>query len=330
MKTKNRILIVLFLMIVLDLVWIAVDTKKNPIGNQIWYRSGELITCRLNPGEYVDNGVAYRINENGFRVNLLAEKDAEKNKTIVCFGDSNTYGSNNQIEDTWPDLLNKQLGDYRIINAGIPGHTATQGLDRFGRDVIKNNPSFVFIFFGINDSILTVVTEKQQYQLKLNPHEKKYPIYKRSVYYRVYLKLKRKLTNYHANVRKQISANADLIVKVSDKQFKENLLEMISILKAKEIQPVLIVFNPMSINSFIKNVNDRKEQIVIFDKRRDVVRSISKKLGIPLIDLEYLFKKNNTNIKKLIHDDGIHLNKAGCKLLADSAYLLIQKLEGGK
>lgn len=51
-------------------------------------------------------------------------------KTIVCFGDSNTYGYNSKTmdrfstEERWTCLLQKNLGDnYRVMEEGLEGRT---------------------------------------------------------------------------------------------------------------------------------------------------------------------------------------------------------------
>jgi len=53
-------------------------------------------------------------------------------KTVLCFGDSNTWGANpadgerHAYEDRWPIVLQNELGeDYLIIAEGLNGRTAT-------------------------------------------------------------------------------------------------------------------------------------------------------------------------------------------------------------
>lgn len=42
---------------------------------------------------------------------------------------------------------------FNIINAGISGTTAPQGLERLERDVLSHNPDLVVICFGLNDAM---------------------------------------------------------------------------------------------------------------------------------------------------------------------------------
>ena len=54
-------------------------------------------------------------------------------RTILCYGDSNTWGSDPETgdrfpEDTrWPGVLRRALGDgYRVIEEGLPGRTTVR------------------------------------------------------------------------------------------------------------------------------------------------------------------------------------------------------------
>ncbi|HPK63292.1 MAG TPA: G-D-S-L family lipolytic protein, partial [Sphaerochaeta sp.] len=50
-------------------------------------------------------------------------------KTILCYGDSNTYGSNPgggrwEYDKRWPGILSSLLGDgYYVIEEGLGGRT---------------------------------------------------------------------------------------------------------------------------------------------------------------------------------------------------------------
>jgi len=67
--------------------------------------------------------------------------------TMVCFGDSLTaFG-------TWPTVLQDTF-HTTVINAGVGGNTALQGLARFDTDVVPHSPELVFIGFGTNDQVI--------------------------------------------------------------------------------------------------------------------------------------------------------------------------------
>ncbi len=82
----------------------------------------------------------------------------DKETTIVCVGDSVTgvyYHTGGQR--AYPEMLElalKQIhpdAPIRVINAGISGHTTTDGLARLEQDVLKHRPTLVTISFGLND-----------------------------------------------------------------------------------------------------------------------------------------------------------------------------------
>ena len=93
---------------------------------------------------------------------------------IVAFGDSITGGI---LPYRWPSRLGRyaqgRFGKKRILaprsrwfNAGISGHTSTQGLARIERDVLAKKPDLVVVMFGMND-----VTRKNIDQFEKNLHE---------------------------------------------------------------------------------------------------------------------------------------------------------------
>lgn len=71
-------------------------------------------------------------------------------RTIICFGDSLTYGTGAGKEMNYPSQLSKMIG-RPVINAGVPGDTTTRALQRLERDVIAISPDLVLITLGGND-----------------------------------------------------------------------------------------------------------------------------------------------------------------------------------
>lgn len=90
-------------------------------------------------------------------------------KTIVCFGDSNTWGynadSDGRFDDTarWTSLLDGELGSsYRVIEEGLPGRTSVcedplfeglNGLSYLYPCLMSHSPlDMVVIMLGTNDT----------------------------------------------------------------------------------------------------------------------------------------------------------------------------------
>lgn len=86
--------------------------------------------------------------------------------TIVCLGDSVTgvYYHTGGYR-AYPEMLEVAIGQavpnakVKVINAGISGHSTTEGLARLDRDVLGKKPDLVTISFGLND--MTRVSEEQ-------------------------------------------------------------------------------------------------------------------------------------------------------------------------
>ncbi|GAB6094843.1 arylesterase [Desulfatiferula olefinivorans] len=70
--------------------------------------------------------------------------------TIVCFGDSLTFGTGAENGMSYPDQLSRMIG-RPVINAGVPGDTTRTALDRLSEDVLSKNPDIVLITLGGND-----------------------------------------------------------------------------------------------------------------------------------------------------------------------------------
>jgi lysophospholipase L1-like esterase len=71
-------------------------------------------------------------------------------KTIVCFGDSLTFGTGAVRGMDYPAQLARMI-PAAVINAGLPGETTQSALTRLQRDVLSHGPQAVLITLGGND-----------------------------------------------------------------------------------------------------------------------------------------------------------------------------------
>ena len=71
-------------------------------------------------------------------------------ESIICFGDSLTYGTGASQGMDYPSQLSRLIG-RPVINAGIPGDTTATALARLDRDVLSLSPRIVLITLGGND-----------------------------------------------------------------------------------------------------------------------------------------------------------------------------------
>ena len=100
-------------------------------------------------------------------IKRIAEKLFNENSVcIACLGDSVTHGyfashdgmhSNTDYEAVYHNRLRQKLNLYfsgksvSIINAGVGGDSAAQGLARLERDVLRCAPDLTVVCFGLND-----------------------------------------------------------------------------------------------------------------------------------------------------------------------------------
>lgn len=68
---------------------------------------------------------------------------------IIAFGDSLTYGYGAEYNESYPAVL-AELLDRNVINAGISGNTAQDGLNRI-EELDDYSPYMILIEFGAND-----------------------------------------------------------------------------------------------------------------------------------------------------------------------------------
>ena len=74
-------------------------------------------------------------------------------KSLYILSDSTGVGQFVSIHKTWPVLLAQYLeGRYIVQNMSKNGETSRQALERLYPDVLRYEPSIVYIQYGINDA----------------------------------------------------------------------------------------------------------------------------------------------------------------------------------
>lgn len=69
---------------------------------------------------------------------------------MLALGDSLTYGTGASPQTSYPSVL-AQLTGWKIINAGVPGETASQGCERLPLLLDEHKPALVLVLLGGND-----------------------------------------------------------------------------------------------------------------------------------------------------------------------------------
>jgi len=82
-----------------------------------------------------------------------------KGTTIICFGDSITWGYGVEPDESFPVLL-KEMLDRPVLNMGIDGDTTIEAMKRLETDVLERDPFLVIIEFSGNDFLRKIPKEE--------------------------------------------------------------------------------------------------------------------------------------------------------------------------
>lgn len=113
-----------------------------------WLREHPRLAAAAAAAVLVLGVLVLRSRDNSWRITNASPRGT----AIVAFGDSLTAGYQVPEADSYPAQLSRRIG-RPILNRGISGNTAAEGLARLEKDVLSEDPRVVLLALGANDML---------------------------------------------------------------------------------------------------------------------------------------------------------------------------------
>jgi len=310
-----------------------IDTLDGPG----MYYTHQYTAYGLKPG-YI-RGDFERINSLGFRG---AEFDFEKpagTYRIVAIGGSTTFGVYLPHTKTYPVYLQQELNErlrtdkIEVINAGLTGSTTAESLHRLFPQILPLNPNMVVIYHGYNDIFPRVFSNYQDdyyHFRRADPNNP--PGLTRFLVYRIILRALNPVAfneNYNLasivwqtkNLPDSDAVRTENFFNSDTNAFEENLANMITVLQANDVQPVLATF---AISKDIRHWNDHIPAFLWEEgirQHNDVIRKLAKEYSVPLVPFaergdNLLIVNNYDDPEGCCYEDSIHMTPVGNQIKA--------------
>jgi len=256
---------------------------------------------------------------------LLSWPDVEDRIRLVALGDSIVHGHNVPVEAAWPAQLEARLRErypdapWIVINSGICGETAIQGLARLRRDALCFRPHVLFIAFGLNDCYLGRSAADVWREGETFPTRHYGPL----GHSRLYRALRRRLLKEE---RPQlVRMNIALLPRVGLEPFTAALEQMIRMARRAAVLHIyLVTMTPVDERAhFHWQPELQAQQLAIYRQYDHRIRETAAALDVGLIDVAAGFA--GSDLAPLLADDGIHLTAAGQERLAEVVLTTLER-----
>jgi len=220
--------------------------------------------------------------------------------TIICIGDSNTFGWNNKYQSSYPVLLENNLKSCgvkaKVINCGIGGDTISDAVKRLKKDVLFFKPAFAIINFGFNDARLFKIKRNNKIKKKSNL---------------LYL-----LNNEYYCTKTDIENFRYLFEKIIKKSHKSKITVVLAgLCKVNKVKAGIFYIGKKEL---VDLQND------VYKEYDDCIKDMALKNNTHFLDL-WNNLNNYEKINCYLQKDGFHIGIEGYKLIADNLSSIIFK-----
>lgn len=127
--------------------WLGV---ADDTGSESWLVFDGELGWRRRPGfEGVAFGSHRRFDAEG--LHAIDTRQADSPRKILVLGDSRAFANEVDAEESFAEVLDRELPEWSVINLGTPGYSAVQGLASLERFAPRLEPEVVVLAFGFND-----------------------------------------------------------------------------------------------------------------------------------------------------------------------------------
>lgn len=297
-------------------------------------------------------GPPYKIDHRGFRKSPMdfSGSPAKDVYQIVMMGDSVTFGFTNANFLDYPAylefILNSSFKKVKlpddkkfidVINAGIPTQTIFYLKNYLKDSILKIKPDMVIISGGFTDSVkssssqLLMLLEQNVQLLYWYLNNSETFLFLNKYLLPLVSKIKSREPCIDKKIDKINKNNLDYLA------YKENLKEIVTIIKEKKIIPVLMPWPMMTGKNTVKELNfdetktEDKQSVLKYKLYTEVMRDVSMEFNVPFIrtpfQLPWIPEKYNTSY---FTTDNLHLNNYGAKIISLSIANAIYKILEGK
>jgi lysophospholipase L1-like esterase len=284
----------------------ALNLTMQPDPNLFWKLRPNL-RLMVN-GRIHDRPVEFFVstNEMGLRGRPVPPKG--KAVRILAIGDSCTFGIGVDDDLTWPAQMEKVLnqtggGGFEVINAGVPGYSAFQGLRYLAERGLSLQPDIVIAGFGFNDS--SSWASRSDFEVARGTTLRGWD--QELMRSRLYVALH----NIAQWIRPpRIPVEGFGHPRLSAKEFSATLLKMHSVLRSRGVRLILFIW------PYEFQIDPREGSLEGYQK---VIAAAGASAGIKTVDLVGPFKRAD----EYPFLDHVHANAAGCHVAAEAIALAV-------